>query len=239
MNTRQKIIRTVALCLGAFALLAGAGVRADVVYSLNQLNTTGYTGPYGSVNVALTGTGIGTSTATITFTYAQNGGNTYLFGDSGAVDMNVNGNFSVVTMTATSLNSTFLTPTLANGGSGNTSSWGVFNLSINNVAPPNGANGAKGAAATETIKLTGGTWSTAANVLIANVKGYAVAAHTFVFAGLNPSGKDQTLYTGFSTTGGAAVPIPAALLFVGPALIGLGFIGRKKRGAVELSAMAA
>jgi hypothetical protein len=212
--------------LPALALGSSAS-RADLILSLSQGNSaiSGFTGPYGSVDVSL----IDSTHATVTFTAGSAGGNTYLFGDGGSVDLNVNGTYGLVgTPTGTNLPSAgFSTPTYVSNTPGQVDGWGKFDLSLNFF------DGFADAANSITFEIQdlSGTWASAAAVLTNNANGAEAAAHTFVCA--NPCTEAEgAAATGFSANGGTNIPVPepSSLAILGVSLVGLvGFIRKASR----------
>ena len=102
-------------------------------------------------------------------------------------------------------------------GSGNVSGFGSFNLTLtNNDGYQDAVN-----SVTFTLTNTGGTWSSASNVLIANSLGNFAAAHVFA-TGASCNG---ACVTGFaSNNGGSFTPEPNTAALLGLALFGLGFV---------------
>jgi len=162
--------------------------------SLNVANFSVPPGPYGNVHIAVSTPGV----ATITFT-ADSG---FSFGDGSTVGMNVNGPFTVASVTGMNL---------AGISSGQADGFGHFNLLLDapNFNPGNRTS-------LVTIVLDG-TWTSAAGVVTANNFGFSVEGHVFASA---------TGFTGFVSNG--AVPDGGTtLLLLGSALSGLGLLRRK------------
>lgn len=171
-----------------------------------------FPGPYAHVDVNRTST----TTAIITFTGLTTGGFTYTFGAVSAIDVNVN----AATFTVGVPSVATLAPDPP--GSGNVSSFGVFNVTLDN------SDGFTDRFPTVNfgITATSGTWASASDVLLANTDGFRAAAHIFVTAA---SCGSEACITGFAGDGGLApVPEPATLLLVASSLLGLGFTGRKR-----------
>jgi hypothetical protein len=84
-----------AALLGGAALFASPA-KADLIFNLTPDNVGG-TGPYVQVDVNRTSS----STATITFDALANGGNTYYLMDGGSVALNINGAFTLGSITGT------------------------------------------------------------------------------------------------------------------------------------------
>src|SRR5262249_36352546 len=169
----------------------------------------GYTGPYTLFTVALTSP----TTAMITFTSQTANGNIYLMGGNGAVAVNVNGVYTLGTVTESNAGTGF-TPTYKGLDPRTEGSWGNFNLALDNFA------GFKDSAdkVSFTITDTSGTWASAGNVLAANERGQVAADHVYVTSSPANSANVAT------TTGYAAVPEPAILMELGVLLLGLGLL---------------
>jgi len=168
--------------------------------------------PYAHVDVNRTST----TTAIITFTGLTTGGFTYTFGGVSAIDVNVNATtFTVGIPSVGTLDPDPL-------GSGNVSSFGAFNVTLDN------SDGFSDRFSTASFGLTAtsGTWASASDVLLANSDGFRAAAHIFV---TGASCGNEACITGFAGDGGlTATPEPATLLLVASSLLGLGFTGRKR-----------
>ena len=208
-----KIAFSMVGCVLALAVLPS---KADTMYTLGVGNSalTGDPGPFGFVDVALSG-----NTATITFTANAVGGFQYLFGDGGTVGVNVNGSYTLGTVTEYNSFTGFV-PLFKNNVPGTEDGFGNFSLSLNNE------DGFKNSADKVVFTITG-SWADSSSVLTANNDGYLAAAHIFPTA-TNPSwpASSTTTLTGFAANGG--VPdggTTAAML--GSALVGLGLLRRK------------
>jgi hypothetical protein len=190
---KLKYIAPILIAIACFGLQQA---KATTTYSLSQGNTaiSGFPAPYGSVAVNLDAGG---TTATITFTAASTAAFQYLFGDGASAAVNVNGAFTLGSITGTQLPG-FGPTTYSNGGAGQVDGWGQFNLTINsNDGYPSSSD-----SITFTLTKTSGTWSSDANVLTANANGSFVAAHIFVTAfPADPAA--GALATGFASNGGA------------------------------------
>src|SRR5580765_6234814 len=83
----KRIALSLVVIGSALALLCTPSFT-DTVYDLNLGNSalSGFTGPFGFVDVKL----ISSTMSTITFTSNTVGGNIYLFGDGGTAGVNVN-----------------------------------------------------------------------------------------------------------------------------------------------------
>jgi hypothetical protein len=179
-------------------------------------NFSGYTGPYGTISIDLSTDG---TQAAVTFTNNSVGTNTYLFGDGGIADLNVNGTYTLGTVTETGL--TGFSPIYKSNTPGQVDGFGNFNLSLNNSA-------AFGNSATSVSFTISGNWTSASNVLTANANGYDAAAHVFVCASpctaseSNPPG-------GYAAEIAGTAPEPAAVVLLGSSMICLGAIVRRRR----------
>ena len=219
---KRHRITMVATAVGAllFLLTLGAPLASadSISYTLSNSNLgSGFTGPFGTVNVSLSG-----STATITFT----AGSGYVFLDGSIGDLNINGTWSLGTVTG-------ITCATAgcDGSFGNVDGFGTFNQTINSKA-------GFGSAVTSfsfTITETGTTnWGSAAGVLFANSTGGHVAAHiapTSLGGACTGFASDGTTS---STTppGGCAGTVPdggVTLMLLGGALVGIETLRRKFR----------
>jgi VPDSG-CTERM motif len=210
------MIKYIAAVLIALVGLGIQQAKATTTYTLSQGNPaiSGYPQPYGSVSVNLVG-----NVATITFTAAAHDGFQYLFGDGGSVAVNVNGSFTLNSITGTNLPG-FGPTTYSNGGVGNEDGFGSFNLTIDS------SDGYTESSNSITLTLTG-SWANDASVLTANSNGFFVAAHIFV-AAFPADPKAGALATGFAADGGGqGVPDGGAtVMLLGVALGALGVVRR-------------
>jgi hypothetical protein len=206
-------MKSVKIGLGMLAVMASAVLPASAIqYTLDMGNmvVSGYPSPYATVDVTLTDS----THATITFTGTTTGGYTYVFGANGALDVNVNASsFSVGSYTG-------MTSPSASIGSANISSFGKFNLSIDNF----GGASNSGSPMSFVVTDLSGTWASAANVLAADNAGYLAAAHIFIY---DATGKNIT--TGYAGNGGVIQTPDGGMtaMMLGSALTGLGLIRRK------------
>ena len=195
------------------------------MYSLDSPNTaiSGYAGPYGSVSVSL----VDNTHANIMFTSLVNGGNIYLFGDGGSVDVNVNATswlLSGITGNNSGTGFTLGGP-FTDGGSGNVSAFGVLNQTINTF------DGFSHSSDTISFMLenTSGTWANDASVLTPNADGISAAAHIFVTS--SPANKaNGAIVTGFAGDGGGSTFMPdggSTLALTGLAVAALVSLRRK------------
>jgi len=212
----------------ALALILGVGsASADTIYTIDNNGGGGLsccTGPYATVDVHL----VNSTTATVTFDALVNGGYQYLLAGTSAVDVNVNAtSWTISGLSGTQALSGFLSTNadLTSGGSGNVSSFGVFNQTVNNF------DGFQHSwtSVSFTLTNTSGAWVDSGSVLTNNGSGFAVAMHGFACA--TPCTIDTGAFTtGFATTGGAVnTPEPGSVLLLGSGLSAFGLWGRRKQ----------
>jgi hypothetical protein len=210
-------------------LLFASVARADIVtFDLTAGNSaiSGLTGPYATVTINRTSS----TTAVVTFTSDTNGGNIYLMGDGGSADVNVNAaSWTIGPISGSNAGTGFTPGPLSDGGSGNVSTFGVFNQTTNSF------DGFTHSSDTISFTLTdtSGTWASAASVLTPNTSGFEAAAHIFVTSSPADAANGASV-TGFASgTGGGGtpppVPEPASMLLMGSGLVAVGGMLRRRK----------
>lgn len=201
-----------------FLLAAGAPrMLANTVTSTLGVSNlgSGFTGPFGAVTIDLTNS----TTAIITFSSDTNGGNLYLMGGAKAADLNVRGAFDVSSSVTESNSGSGFKPKSSSYTVGGTKvdGFGKFDFTLNNK------DGFKNSASSISFTLdaiSGNTWSSAANVLTANNKGYDAAAHIFVCK-MPCTESEGATATSFAaeTAGHFTAPEPGSVTLVGVVLL--------------------
>jgi protein with PEP-CTERM/exosortase system signal len=213
MKLTKYIVLIGAVC-AAFTLQPA---KADFISFLNVGNPaiSGFTGPYGTVDIVL----VNSTTATATFTSLTNSGNIYLFGDGGSVALNVNADtFTVSGITGSNSGTGFTPGPYSQGAAGNEDGFGSFNLTINSF------DGFTHSSDTIsfTVTNTSGTWASDADVIVFNSDGFDAAAHIFVTS-FPADAANGALATGFAAEGEGNHVVPDGGATA--ALLGLGLAG--------------
>jgi hypothetical protein len=215
-----KYLAAVLIAIAGFGLQQANAITM-FTSSLNQGNSaiSGFAGPYGNVTVVL----MSSTTAIVAFTNNTVAGNTYLFGASGAVALNVNATtFSVSNITASNSGTGF-TPGPFTVGSGQEDGFGMFNLQISSFD----GTGHSSSMISFMLTDTSGIWGSPAQVLAFNSNGFDAAAHIFVMT--SPANASiSALATGFAGEG-TAVVVPdggTTVMLLGAALGALGMARR-------------
>jgi PEP-CTERM motif len=218
----------IAAALGVFASgipVARALVvdSTDITIGVPNTGLSGFAGPFANLHIDLTSS----TTAIVTFTSLAHGGYLYLLGGQGAADLNVNGPYSLGPVIETNAISGFGASFDANVP-GNVSSFGKFDLSLNN------SDGFRDSATSISFTLTdtGAPWSSAVGVLTPDDAGFLAAVHAFACAEPGCSRDSGAAVSGFAGNSNAPpdkIPEPATFAVLGTALVGFGIVRRRTR----------
>jgi len=216
---RMKLLAAAAA--GALALSVAGAASATITFTLSEGNAdiSGFTGPYGSVDVTRTDA----THANIVFTSATP---QFYFLGAQAADVNVNA--TTWSLSALTGNGGALTAEAANSP-GNVDGHGFFNQKIDQFD----GFGDRSSTISFTLTNIGGSWANDSSVLAANASGNFVAAHIGVCT-TNPC--TSFIATGFATDGpGAVVPEPATWAMMILGFGGIGALLRRRRSVVQLT----
>ncbi len=202
----KKNIYVVCILFSALMTVNASADTFDFDLIVPNASLSEYMGPYAHVDVNL----IDMGTAIITVRTSP----VFLIGGAQAFDLNTKG---PVTMSDLSFTGGNTKTEFSLEKPGKVDGLGSFNFRLKD------SGGYKGAVSQLVFTLTGSGWSTAADVLMPNERGYISAGHIFA---VGSTGADAT---GYAANGSTPVPEPATMLLLGSGLIGLWGVRRKLR----------
>lgn len=214
------------IALAPLMLLAASANAQVYTIGLGNSAMSPYLAPYATATISL----VDSTHANVTFASLSHDGYVFLMGSAQGIDVNVNAaNFTVGNLTWANVYSGFLDPGAGTYtvGSGNVSSFGVFNTVIDFF------DGFKNTASTFSFSLTNtsGTWADAASVLTPNASGSSAAIHGFICADPTCTRQAGAVATGFASDG-VTPPVPEAeahvLLLAGLTLLGFRVMRSRK-----------
>lgn len=194
-------------------------------YTLSTGNSgvSGYTGPFGTVTVSLSGTNV--NAATITF-YSDIANGVYFFGNP-SVAINSSGPATISQISGNALEAGLCSGSqYACYSINGTKSMDGFGNFSNSVTTTDGFTH-RSSEISFALTLVTGTWANATSVFTGNNMGHLIAAHI----GICNSG-----CSGFATTGfasgtsaiGTPIPGPSSLVILGSGLLALGWVGSRR-----------